>query len=139
MPHLTLEYSPNLETEGDLDGLCSELAHCIDSQYDGATKVFPTGGIRVRAYACDHCAIADGSLEAAFVHANFRIGRGRSVGVRRATGAALMAVMQTHFEELYANHALALSVEVNEFNGLGTWKHNNLHERLKAAHEEHAS
>lgn len=136
MPHLRLEYSSNLEAEGRIDSLCHELAHRIDTLFDGDKKVFPTGGIRVRAFACDHVAIGDGSLDAAFVHANFAIGRGRSEAVRRSTGDALLAVLEAHFADLYEKRALALSLELNEFNELGTWKHNNIHARLRTARGE---
>lgn len=136
MPHLRVEYSANLDATGRIDVLCMELARCLDAQRDGARKIFPTGGIRVRALRCDHYCIADGTLDAAFVHASLTIGRGRSEAERRAAGDALLDVLKTHFADAYAQRGLALSVEINEFNELGTWKQNNLHARLKARQEQ---
>lgn len=136
MPHLSVEYSANLEADGRIDALCRELALCVDTQRDGECKVFPTGGIRVRALRCEHYCIADGTLDAAFVHAHLKIGLGRSEAVRRATGDALLEVLKAHFADVFAQQGLALSVEINEFNELGTWKHNNLHARLKARQEQ---
>ncbi len=136
MPHLSVEYSANLDAVGDIDSLCRKLAQSLDAVRDGAQKVFPTGAIRVRALRCEHFFIADGTLDAAFVHVNLKIGQGRSESVRRATGDDLLEVLKSHFAEVFAQKALALSVEVNEFNELGTWKHNNVHARLKAGKEQ---
>lgn len=136
MPHLTVEYSANLDASADLTGLCRQLAQCLDAQHADTGKVYPTGGIRVRALRCEHYCIADGTLDAAFVHANLKIGRGRSEAVRRATAAALLEVLKAHFADQFAQRGLALSVEINEFTELGTWKHNNLHARLKARQEQ---
>ncbi len=135
MPHLSVEYSANLDTGGRIGELCQTLARIIDRQFEGDNKVFPTGGIRVRALRCEHYCIADGTLDAAFVHANFRIGRGRSEAARRAVGEALLAALSRHFSGPHARSGLALSVEVNEFNELGTWKQNDLHALLKARQE----
>lgn len=132
MPHLTIEYSANLKNEGGLDTLCTRLAHCLAAQQDGDNVVFPLGGIRVRAFAADTCCIADGTIAADFVHANLKIGAGRSEGVKKQTGDALFAVIKSHFEGLYARTGLALSLEINEFSEAGNWKHNNLHAQLRA-------
>ncbi|MGH8278869.1 MAG: 5-carboxymethyl-2-hydroxymuconate Delta-isomerase [Gammaproteobacteria bacterium] len=131
MPHLTIEYSANLANNAEMTDLCRELAHCIDTQRDGDRKVFPTGGIRVRALKSEACCIADGSIEdAAFVHLNFRIAAGRSDAVLKATAAVLMDVVKRHFAEAYRTRGFAASLEVNEFGKFGTLKYNNLHQRL---------
>ena len=136
MPHVRVEYSANLDASGHIDALCQELASCVDAICDDTHKVYPTGGIRVRALRCEHYCIADGTLDAAFVHVNLKIGQGRSEAVRRATGDALLEVLKVHFADAFAQQGLALSVEINQFNELGTWKHNNLHARLKASGEQ---
>ncbi|MES2262731.1 MAG: 5-carboxymethyl-2-hydroxymuconate Delta-isomerase [Pseudomonadota bacterium] len=132
MPHLTLEYSANLKDASDFGTLCTRLAHCLAAQQDGGAPLFPLGGIRVRAFAADTYCIADGTLAAAFVHANLKIGAGRSETARKQTGDALFAVIKAHFDELYARTGLALSLEINEFSESGSWKHNNLHTQLRA-------
>ncbi|MDQ6680369.1 MAG: 5-carboxymethyl-2-hydroxymuconate Delta-isomerase, partial [Pseudomonadota bacterium] len=127
MPHLTIDYSPNLSTDGDVAGLCGRLAACLVEQRaaDG-TVVYPIGGIRVRAFAADAWCIADGAVDAAYLHAALQVGAGRSEATLRATGDALFEVMKTHFAELYQRMGLALSLEIGEFSEAGTWKHNNL-------------
>ena len=42
------------------------------------------------------------------------------------------ALIKQHFATEFAQKGLALSLEINEFSEAGTWKHNNLHARLKA-------
>jgi 5-carboxymethyl-2-hydroxymuconate isomerase len=132
MSHMTLEYSANLQAEGDLGGLCGKLARfMVDIQADGK-PVFPPGGIRVRAIPCAEFCIADGSLaDAAFVHAILKIGAGRTEATRQAVTTGLFEIMKTHFASQYASHGLALSLEFSEFSESGTLKHNNLHARFR--------
>jgi 5-carboxymethyl-2-hydroxymuconate isomerase len=132
VPHLTLEYSANLADEASIGQLCTSLAGCLAAQRDNDQRVFPLGGIRVRALRCDQYSIADGRRDAAFLHANLKIAAGRSDAVKRATGDALFEAIKQHFAAEFEQHGLALSLEINEFSEAGTWKHNNLHARLKA-------
>jgi 5-carboxymethyl-2-hydroxymuconate isomerase len=131
LPHLTIEYSANLADEERIGELCNLLARCLDAQRDGEQRVFPLGGIRVRALRCKHYCVADGRSDAAFLHANLKIAAGRSPEIRQATGDALFTVIKEHFAYEFATSGLALSMEINEFSEAGTWKHNNLHARLK--------
>ena len=131
MPHLTLEYSANLANEDSIGTLCQQLAQSLDAQRDNDQRVYPTGGIRVRAVRCEQYCIADGRQDAAFLHANLKIGAGRSESVKKATGDALFNVIKQHFAQAFEKHGLALSLEIGEFGEAGTWKHNNLHARLK--------
>lgn len=131
MPHLTLEYSANLADEANIEQLCTSLAACLDAQRENDQRVFPLGGIRVRALRCEQYCIADGRPDAAFLHANLKIAAGRSDAVKKATGHALFEAIKQHFATEFEQHGLALSLEINEFSEAGTWKHNNLHARLK--------
>ena len=132
MSHLTLEYSANLRAEGRFGELCRKLATFMSTlRVDGAA-VFPPGGVRVRAIACDDYAIADGTVsDAGFVHAILKIGAGRSDNAKQATCSGLFDIMKAHFAELFARRGLALSLELNEFSESGTLKHNNLHAHFK--------
>ncbi|OAJ62522.1 5-carboxymethyl-2-hydroxymuconate isomerase [Paraburkholderia ginsengiterrae] len=132
MPHLTLEYSANLAGEESIGQLCNALAQCLDAVRDNGERIFPVGGIRVRALRCDQYSIADGRPDAAFLHANLKIAAGRSDAAKKTTGDALFALIKQHFAAEFEQHGLALSLEINEFSEAGTWKHNNLHARLKA-------
>jgi 5-carboxymethyl-2-hydroxymuconate isomerase len=131
MPHLTLEYSANLSDGDSMAALCRKLAQRLGELRDGDRAVYPIGGIRVRALCCETYCIADGMPDAAFMHANLKIAAGRSEAVKRATGNALFDIVKEHFAETFERQGLALSLEINEFGEAGTWKHNNLHTRLK--------
>jgi 5-carboxymethyl-2-hydroxymuconate isomerase len=131
MPHLTLDYSGDLTADGDIPGLCREVAACRSAPRGEGQPVYPTGGVRVRAFAADAWCIADGRIEASYVHAALKVGAGRSEATRRATGDALFAVMKAHFADRFERTGLALSLEMDEFSEAGTWKHNNLHARLR--------
>jgi 5-carboxymethyl-2-hydroxymuconate isomerase len=132
MSHMTLEYSANLQGDGRLGALCRKLAQFMSGlRIDGAA-VFPPGGVRVRAIACEEYCIADGTAsDAGFVHAILKIGAGRSDAAKQATCAGLFDIMKAHFAEQFATQGLALSLELNEFSEAGTLKHNNLHARFK--------
>jgi 5-carboxymethyl-2-hydroxymuconate isomerase len=130
MPHLTLEYSANLQT--DVGALCQELAATLVAQRDDhGAAVYPIGGVRVRALRCDDYCIADGAPDAAFVHGTLKVAAGRSDAVKRATGDALFEAMKRRCELEFAARGLALSLEIQEFGEAGTWKHNNLHQRFR--------
>jgi 5-carboxymethyl-2-hydroxymuconate isomerase len=131
VPHLTLEYSANLANDESIAILCRLLAQCLDAQRENGERVYPTGGIRVRALRCEQFCIADGRADAAFLHANLKIGAGRSECAKQSTGDALFDVIKQHLAEIFEKQGLALSLEINEFSEAGTWKHNNLHARLK--------
>jgi 5-carboxymethyl-2-hydroxymuconate isomerase len=132
MSHMTLEYSGNLRAVGRFGELCRELAQYMTALVVDGKHIFPPGGVRVRAVQCDEYCIADGSLaDAGFVHAILKIGAGRSEAAKQATVNGLFDIMKAHFEPLYAERGLALSLEFNEFSESGTLKHNNLHARLK--------
>ena len=129
---MTLEYSANLRGEGRFGELCRKLAQFMMAlRIDGAA-VFPPGGVRVRAIACEEYCIADGTAhDAGFVHAVLKIGAGRGDAAKQATCTGLFEIMKEHFAEQFRRQGLALSLELAEFSESGTLKHNNLHARFK--------
>ena len=127
MPHFIVEYTANLEPEGDLPGLLQKINATMIAQ----GGVFPIGGIRSRAIRLDCYRMADGEADYAFVHATLKIGAGRDEATRKRAGDALFEVMKSHFAALYDKRYLALSMEIAEFSEAGTWKHNNVHTRFK--------
>jgi 5-carboxymethyl-2-hydroxymuconate isomerase len=132
MPHLTLDYSGNLRESGHFDALCANLARTLVAFEADGKRVYPVGGVRVRALAADHWAIGDGRPDAGYVHARLNVAAGRDAATLRATGDALFEVMKAHFADHFERAGLALSLELAEFGDAGTWKHNNLHARMRA-------
>ena len=127
MPHLTLEYTDNIQNPR-----IPELLRALNGVMLARPDIFPVGGIRARAYRLSEYALADSSTPTdAFVHLRLQIGAGRSEGVKKETGDALFAVLTEHFAEAFAAHGLMLSAEISEFSEAGTWKKNNIHARYK--------
>ena len=126
MPHLTVEYSGNLERLTDMDALCHALHTAML-----ASGLFELGAIRVRARACPHYAVADLLPENAFADLILRIGTGRSEDEKKAVGQALMRAAEAHFAPQLATPHFALSLEVQEISAPFSWKTNAIHPRLR--------
>ncbi|KAF1050893.1 MAG: 5-carboxymethyl-2-hydroxymuconate Delta-isomerase [Stenotrophomonas maltophilia] len=129
MPHLVLLYSPDIERDADMPGLCRALADRMLEQRDAAGKaVFPTGGTRVLAYPAAHAAIADGRGDYGFVYANLRMGKGRDSSLHQQVGDALLAVLREHLDGLLAQRPIGLTLQIDESrNQVYDAKHSTLH------------
>ena len=78
MPHVTIQYTANLDPDARIDALCATLAEVICAQRDdGGQRLYPIGGTRVLAYPSTTCAVADGGPDRAFCYVNVRIAPGR--------------------------------------------------------------
>src|SRR6202140_2025343 len=107
MSHMTLEYSANLRDKGRFGELCRKLAQYMTTLRVEGAAVFPPGGVRVRAIACEEFCIADGTLsDAGFVHAILKIGAGRGEAAKQATCTGLFDIMKAHFADQFAKQGL---------------------------------
>jgi 5-carboxymethyl-2-hydroxymuconate isomerase len=113
MPHLTLEYSSNLEFEIQplLARLHAELV---------ATGAVNLKGLKSRAIRHSEYRIADGNPDYAFVHVNLLIREGRPPEVQREFAQRVLAVLQETFGDRFETGHLALSVDVEEMRE-GIW------------------
>src|SRR5260221_5019198 len=112
MSHMTLEYSANLRSEGCFGELCRKLAQFMTALHIDGAAVFPPGGVRVRAIACEEYCIADGTAgDAGFVHAILKIGAGRGDAAKQATCTGPFDIMKAQLAEQIARHGLAPSLE----------------------------
>ena len=128
MPHVTIQYTANLDPEARIDKLCTTLADVIGRQRDSAgERVFPIGGTRVLAYPAQTFAVADGGAERAFVYVNARIAHGRAAPLVEATGEAMMSAVREHFGALFAERALGITLQIDEGEPVFDAKHSNLH------------
>ena len=126
MPHLTLEYSANLEGRTDITALCRAVHAAIM-----ASGLFELGAVRVRAFAAQHFAIADLDRRNSFIDMSFRIGEGRSAADKKAAGEAIFAAATGHCAELLTEPHFALSLEIREIDAELSWKKNAIHPRLR--------
>lgn len=115
MPHLVILYTPNLESQVDLDVVCRDLAdHMLEVRDEAGGEVFPRGGVRVLAYPAAHYAVADGKRDYAFVYMNLRMGRGRSEEAVKRAGEAIFGCARRHFEPLLNARLLGVTFQVDE-------------------------
>lgn len=130
MPHLTVEYSANLEPRMDVMG----LLHVVH-QAALATGIAEIGGLRTRAERRNHYVIADGDPANAYVAIRARIGAGRDAATRKRFGETIFAAVKDYLDTIFHITPLAISLEVAEIDPVGSLKLNNLHARMKARAE----
>jgi len=127
MPHLTLEYSANLDGAVDFDALCRALLAALM-----ASGLVERGAPRVRAIRCEAYAIADEMPENSFIDMALRLGAGRTLEEKRNLGDALIAAARPLLAPQFAQPHFALSLEVREIDPDLSWKLNTMHARLRA-------
>lgn len=109
MPHISFEYSANLDGDLDMAGFCEVLrAAAVE------TGVFDPAGIRVRAVRCADFLIADGHPDNAFIDISVRLRGGRALEARKAATAAIFDAAETFLADLFVRRPLALSMEMRD-------------------------
>jgi len=118
MPHLTLEYTDNLQF--DVQPLLARLhAELV------ATGAVNLKGIKSRAIRHSAYRIADGNEEYAFVHVNLLIREGRPFEVQKDAAQRVMEVLKETFGDRFEKGYLSLSVDIKEMrDGIAQTFHN---------------
>jgi 5-carboxymethyl-2-hydroxymuconate isomerase len=119
MPHLTLEYTDNLEF--DVQPLLAHLHTAL-----AATGAINLKGLKSRAIKHSEYRIADGNPEYAFVHVNLLIREGRPLEVQKDAAQRVMAVLKETFGSRFANSYLSLSVDIKEMHEGNALTHHNI-------------
>jgi 5-carboxymethyl-2-hydroxymuconate isomerase len=118
MPHLTLEYTDNLNF--DVQRLLARLHDEIV-----ATGAVNLKGIKSRAIRHSEYRIADGDEGYAFVHVNLLIRKGRPLEIQQEATQRVMAVLKDTFGDRFENEYLSLSVDLKEMReGVALTYHN---------------
>ena len=128
MPHLTIEYSSNLDGRVDIQRLCDVVHEALSE-----CGLFELGALRVRAFRCDAYAIADRLPQNAFVDMSLRMGAGRNAQDRERAGQAIFDAAAAFLRPLLDDPHFALSLEIREIDPVLSWKRNAMHPRLRAA------
>ncbi len=126
MPHITLEYSANLDSHVQMASLCRVAKTAMME-----TGVFELGAIRVRAVRCEAYAIADELPENAFIAVLVRIGAGRSDADKKRVGETLFGALTAALAGEFASPHFALSLDIIENDPALSWKKNAIHARLR--------
>ena len=109
MPHIQIDYSPNLEERLDIAGLCLVLRDAAVH-----TGILPLAGIRVRAPACTHVVIADGNPDHAFLDISLRLRGGRSDAAKRRATEQIFAAAEAFCADVLASSSFMLSFEMRD-------------------------
>lgn len=118
MPHLTLEYTDNLDFEVQplLARLHSELV---------ATGAIKLKAIKSRAIRHSEYRIADGNPRYAFVHVNLLIREGRPFEVQKDAAQRVLNVLKETIGDRFEKSYLSLSVDIKEMrDGIAQTFHN---------------
>jgi 5-carboxymethyl-2-hydroxymuconate isomerase len=118
MPHLTIEYTGNLEPERGFDSLFARL-HSVLNDLGGIKKA----NCKSRAVRVDRFLVGEGGADAAFVHADVRFLEGRPVPVKREIGKAILAVLRESFPPLPGIRDLQITVEIRDIRRAMYFKH----------------
>ena len=126
MPHLTVEYSANLENQIDIQKL-------VETIHNAALKtgVFEVAAVRTRAARRDYYAIADGHRDNAFVAIVVRIAPGRPVETRKRLGQEIFDAACEFLQKTYDTTPIGISLEVQEVDNTAAFRKNNLHAIVK--------
>ena len=128
MPHLTVEYSANLEEDVDIAAFCTAMRDAML-----ATGIFPLGGIRVRAFPCHTYVIADGDPRYAYLHMICRIGAGRDADTRLAAAEAIYGAAEGHLRARIGDRPMGLSLDLDELHPRTSLKRfNTVHDAVAA-------
>jgi 5-carboxymethyl-2-hydroxymuconate isomerase len=128
MPHLSIQYSSNLDGRVDFDVFCSRILEAVLE-----TGLFEVGSVRVRAFRADSYAIANQHPENAFIDMYFRIGTGRSQEEIEKAGKHIFAHASSELTGFFEAPHFALSLEIREIDPVLSWRRNAMHARLGQA------
>src|SRR3954453_23562271 len=125
MPHFTIEYSANLDARIDISAACEVVRKAAIE-----TGMFPLGGIRVRAIACRHFAIADGRPGLSFLDMVLRLGEGRDLAARKKAGEHIFKALSDFLDPVFRDDKFALSFDMQINDKETSWKRNGIHDLL---------
>ena len=118
MPHLTLEYTDNIEVDVQL------LLACLHEEVV-ATGAINLKGIKSRAIKHTQYRIADGDPDYAFVHVGLLIREGRPIEIQKEATQRVMKVLKETFGHLLNTRRLSLTVDLKEMReGIALTNHN---------------
>lgn len=109
MPHLTLEYTANLQERAPDPDLLLSLHRLLESF--AGIKI---GNCKSRWRMVEEWLVGDRKGESAFVHLDLRFLEGRPLSVKQAVGAGAMELLRAHFAPASKGLDLQITVEVGD-------------------------
>lgn len=111
MPHLSFEYSANLEAQLDLNAFALVLHEAAIK-----TGLFPLAGIRVRGLRCDTFVIADQDPSYTFIDLSIRLREGRPAEAKKSAIHAIFEAGETFLNANLPDTPIAFSAEMRDIN-----------------------
>ena len=109
MPHIHIDYSPNLETRLDIGRLCEVVRDAA-----AGTGILPLAGIRVRAMKADHVVIADGNPAHAYLDVSLRLRGGRTMEQKEQATSQIFAAIESYCRAALDTSSLMISFEMRD-------------------------
>lgn len=130
MPHITIEYSANVEEHHDITSLVDVVHHAaIDN------GLAALAALRTRAVSRSHYRIADGQPEHGFIAIYCRIGPGRDAEAKTRFISDVLHAAEAHIEAEGGTLAIAWSIELSEIEDEFRLNHNHVRARLTEQQE----
>ncbi len=126
MPHIIIEYSANVEEHHDIAALVRNV-HAA-ALADGLP---PVDGLRTRAVAREHYAIADGHVDNAFVAITARIGPGRDSETKTRFLTVVLNTAESCLNRESSSLAIAWSAELQEIDPAFRINRNHVRTRMQ--------
>ena len=111
MPHISIEYSANVAKWINLDDFCKHIKEAVVQ-----TGVFELAGIRVRAFQCNHYAIANDNPENGFIDISVRLRAGRPLEIRENATESIFNATKDYLKPILEQKPFALSMEMRDIN-----------------------
>ena len=118
MPHLTLEYSANVQPPDELESVFSEF-HGLLHDHVGVS----IGNCKSRARTAESFLVGEGRESDAFVHLEVRLLAGRSAQDKRKLGEDLLGLLRTVFSDADRQLDLQITVELVDMKRASYFKH----------------
>ncbi len=126
MPHLTIDYSANMEDRIDIAELCNRIRLAAIE-----TGVFPKAGVRVRAFKADHVSIADGAPDNGYIDISVRLREGRDQDTRERATQQIFSAVEAYLNPSMEKFPIALSLEMRNIDASLSPKSNSIRKFLK--------
>lgn len=109
MPHLTLEYTSNLDEWASDPDLLVTLHRLLETS--GGIKI---GNCKSRWRMVEEWVVGVGEGDSAFVHLDIRFLEGRPQAVKEAIGVAAVGILNDHFQQDREDLDLQVTVEIQD-------------------------
>ena len=109
MPHLTLEYSSNIQDKNNLVNLLKECNQLLAENLPTAL-----GNCKSRAVERSIYCVGEGSPNNAFLHVQLKIMPGRTEEKLKAVSEAMMKLLKQHLSKSCENLNIELTIEIEE-------------------------